>query len=122
MTVPGDRGGAPTLQLDGAGIVRLTWAAGILITGELARAALDLVDEASAGRERPLLVDLTGTPGMSREARVAFSRRCSASRIAVLGTSPVHRVITNFLEEVTFVPVPIRYFTSESAAVAWLSG
>ncbi len=122
MTTQDDRERALTVRIDESGIVRLAWAAEVLITGELARTAMDLVDEANAGRQRPLLVDIAGTPSMSRDARIAFSRRYSASKIAVLGSTPVHRVITAFLEEVTFVPVPIRYFDSEASAVAWLSG
>jgi hypothetical protein len=88
VTVQDDRGPALTVQLDESGFVRLTWAAEVLITSELARAAMNLVDEANAGRQRPLLVDITGTPSMSREARIVFSRRYSASKIAVLGRSP----------------------------------
>jgi len=102
------------------GIVRLTWAEGLRITEQLAQEAMALVDEANADRERPLLVDMTGTAELTRDARMTYMRRCSASRIALLGRSPVDRVIANFAMGVSSVPVPTRFFTSEAAAVAWL--
>ncbi|WP_379624461.1 hypothetical protein [Pseudonocardia sp. GCM10023141] len=109
-----------TVHVDPTGIVRLEWARGLRITGELARAAMELVDETNTGRQRPLLVDMTGTAALTREARTTFSRRCSASRIALLGRSPVDRVIANFALGVSAVPVPTRFFTSEALATAWL--
>ncbi len=108
------------VDVDPLGIVRLTWQRGLQISGELAQSAMALVDETNAGRERPLLVDMTGTATLTREARRTFSRRCSASRIALLGRSPVDRVIANFALGVSGVPVPTRYFTSDPLATAWL--
>lgn len=106
--------------IDAAGVVRLSWAEGLQITAELARDAMMLVDEINVATERPLLVDMTGTATLTRPARMAFTRKCSASRIALLGRSPVDRVIANFALGVSAVPVPTRFFTSEPAAVAWL--
>jgi len=65
-------------------------------------------------------VSMTGTAELSRDARVVFTRRCSASRIALVGRSAVDRVIANFALGVSSVPVPTRFFTSEPAAVGWL--
>jgi hypothetical protein len=111
----------PSVRVDVRGFVRLSWVQGLRITGDMARAAMALVDATNAGRERPLLVDMTGTAALTREARMTFSRRCSASRIALLGSSPVDRVIANFALGVSAVPVPTRFFTSELLAVAWLT-
>lgn len=102
------------------GIVRLTWSPGLQITDTLARRAMELVDLTNTDRERALLVDMTGTAALTRGARMTFTRRCSASRIALLGRSPVDRVIANFALGVSSTPVPTRFFTSELAAVAWL--
>jgi len=109
-----------SVHVDPRGFVRLTWDRNLRITGEMARAAMALVDATNAGRERPLLVDMTGTATLTREARMTFTLRCSASRIALLGRSPVDRVIANFALGVSAVPVPTRFFTSESLAIAWL--
>lgn len=108
------------VRVDPGGFVRLTWDRNLRISGELARAAMALVDATNAGRERPLLVDMTGTATLTREARITFTCRCSASRIALLGRSPVDRVIANFALGVSAVPVPTRFFTSEARATAWL--
>ncbi|WP_218605580.1 DUF7793 family protein [Pseudonocardia abyssalis] len=108
------------VRVDPSGIVRLSWTAGLQITGRLAQQAMGLVDMTNADRERPLLVDMRGTATLSRDARMTFRRKCSASRIALLGRSPVDRVLANFAMGVSSVPVPTRFFTSETAAVAWL--
>jgi hypothetical protein len=109
-----------SVRVDLAGIVHLTWAAGLRITGALAREAMVMVDELNGGRERPLLVDMTGTATLTRDARMVFTEKCSASPIALLGRSAVDRVVANFALGVSAPPVPTRFFTSEPAAVAWL--
>lgn len=109
-----------TVQVDATGVVRLSWAEGLQITGRLAQQAMGLVDMTNVDRERPLLVDMRGTATLSRDARMVFRRKCSASRIALLGRSPVDRVLANFAMSVGSVPVPTRFFTSELAAVTWL--
>ena len=109
-----------SVEVDPRGIVRLSWAAGLHITERLARHAMARVDEANADRERPLLVTMAASGMLARDARIAFTRKCTASRIALLGRSPVDRVIAHFAIGVNSTPVPTRYFTSEPAAVAWL--
>ncbi len=115
-----DPGPVMAVAVDDRGVIRLTWACGQHITEQLAAEAMDLVDRVNAGTERPLLVDMTGTATLTRPARMTFSRKCSASRIALLGKSPVDRVIANFALGVSAVPVPTRFFTSEPLAMAWL--
>lgn len=110
------------LHVNPAGFVRLTWRTGLRIDDALAARAMAMVDELNAGQERPLLVDMTGTAQLTRDVRMRFGRRCSASRIVLLGRSEVDRVIANFALGVTRVPVPTRFFTSEPADVRWLCG
>lgn len=117
-----DRDRLMAVRVDPLGFLRLTWVPGLRIDGPLADAAMALIDEMNAGRERPLLVDMAGTAQLTREARMAFARKCSASRIALVGRSEVDRVIANFALGVSGVPVPTRFFTSEAAAVTWLCG
>ncbi len=109
-----------SLCVDPIGVVRLSWSPGLRITDHLAAEAMAAVDELNGDKERPLLVDMTGTAVLTREARQTFARKCTASRIALLGNSPVDRVIANFALGVSYVPVPTRFFTSEPAALAWL--
>lgn len=110
-----------SVRVDPLGFVRLSWEPGLRITGPLAAEAMRRVDEINAGRERPLLVDMTATAELTRAARMTFAQKCSASRIALVGRSAVDRVIANFALGVSAVPVPTRFFTSLTAALAWLS-
>jgi hypothetical protein len=109
-----------TVDLDPTGFVRLWWAPGVTITGDLAREAVAALDRVCAGQRRPMLVDMTATGQLTRAARVVFAQESAASAIALLGKSAVDRVIANFALGVSPVPVPTRFFTSESVALTWL--
>ena len=105
---------------DPKGFLRLAWVPGVQVTGEFAAEAVRVVDEINGARFRPLLVDMTDTAVLTRAARVIFGRPCSVSRLALLGRSPVDRVIANFALGVTSHPMPTRFFTDEPTALAWL--
>jgi hypothetical protein len=120
MSSAAERDPALSVCIDPTGVVRLSWMPGLRINGYLAAEAMAAVDELNGDKERPLLVDMTGTAVLTREARQTFARKCSASRIALVGKSAVDRVIANFALGVSYVPVPTRFFTSEPAALAWL--
>lgn len=109
-----------TLRIDAAGFIRLSWVPGLQISAALARAAMAGVDELNGELGLPLLVDMTGTAQLTRDGRLVFTEKCSASAIALLGRSAVDRVMANFALGVSSTPVPTRFFTSESAATAWL--
>lgn len=68
-----------------------------------------------------MLVDMATVASVSREARSIWSIPCGASRIALLGTSPVDRVLANFFLGVHIPPCPTRFFTSRSEALDWLN-
>ncbi len=101
-------------------IVILRWPAGVTITGAAARRAFDEVNKVSADRRRPMLVDMATTKSVAREARSVFGEPSAASRIALLGHSPVDRVIANFTLGVTKVPCPTKFFTDRAQAMAFL--
>lgn len=109
-----------TVVIDATGLVRLQWAPGMNITVTLARAAAAEVNRICAGSRYPMLVDMTDTESVTREARTVFTEPSAASKIALLGTSAVDRVIANFILGVSKVPVPIRFFATEADALAWL--
>jgi hypothetical protein len=102
-------------------IIRLKWTEGITITDESARIAAVFVNQVSADRRRPMIVDMTRTTAVTRQARTVFLEPGAASCIALLGRSPVDRVIANFVLGVSNLPCPTRFFTSEASALAWLS-
>lgn len=119
--LPVEASSAMTVNLDREGLAWLRWAPGLTVSGDLARAAVAALAEACSGRRRPMLVDMTATAGVTREARGVFSQKSSASSVALVGRSAVDRVIANFVLGVTSVPVPTRFFTDEAEAVAWLT-
>jgi hypothetical protein len=103
------------------GVVRLRWTPGQVITGALAAEAMGAVDALNGTLERPLLVVMAGAESPTLDAREYFARRCTASRIALLGESTVDRVRASFAPRSRRgFPVPTRFFTSEPAALVWL--
>lgn len=108
------------LQLDSEGLLRLTWARGASITEADAEAAMEQVNVLCGENRHPMLVDMATTSDVSRGARGVFGRPCQASRIALLGASPVDRVLANFFLGLNKLPCPTKFFTSEADALSWL--
>lgn len=108
------------LELDPEGLLRLTWARDATITEADAEAAMERVNILCGESRHPMLVDMATTADVSRAARAVFARPCQASRIALLGSSPVDRVIANFFLGMSNVPCPTKFFTLEREALAWL--
>ncbi|MBG6215427.1 MULTISPECIES: DUF7793 family protein [unclassified Cryobacterium] len=114
-------GAKVSLELSDGGLLHLRWLPGAHIQVEDARAAMAKVNEVCQQKQHAMLVDMTAVGSVSREARAVWSIPCSASRIALLGKSPVDRVLANFFLGVHVPPCPTRFFTSRSEAVTWLS-
>ncbi|MGX9901827.1 DUF7793 family protein [Arthrobacter sp. SA17] len=108
-----------TLELLENGIVCLTWQRKISLEVSDVTAAMASLDDFCRGLPHPLLVDMGGTTGVSHDARAAFSLPSVASRIALLGSTPVDRVIANFRRADSF-PCPTLFFTDRAEAVSWL--
>jgi hypothetical protein len=117
---PGAASSYESLTIDDEGFIRLVWPRGARITGPSARAAFDAVNRISADHRRPMLVDMATTDSVAREARTVFGQPSAASRIALLGRSPVDRVIANFTLGVSQVPCPTKFFTDRAKAIAFL--
>ncbi|WP_441432290.1 DUF7793 family protein [Arthrobacter sp. 2RAF6] len=107
-------------RLRSDGIIHLVWNDRVNIEAVDAHAAMAAVNEAGKGSEYPMLVDMATTESVHRHARAVFSIPCAASRIALLGTSPVDRVLANFFLGVHIPPCPTRFFTSRDDALLWL--
>ncbi|ANP73551.1 STAS/SEC14 domain-containing protein [Cryobacterium arcticum] len=103
------------------GLLHLRWRPGVHIQVEDAQAAMAKVNDACGTERRGMLVDMAAVGSVSREARAVWSIPCSASRIALLGKSPVDRVLANFFLGVHVPPCPTRFFTSRSEAMEWLT-
>jgi hypothetical protein len=77
------------------------------------------------GKKRPMLVDFRQIKAQTREARAYYAGEESAkifSAVSLLVASPVSRVIGNFFTGLNRPIYPLRLFTSEDEALAWLKG
>lgn len=110
-----------SIEMGKGGLLHLRWLPGVHIQVEDARAAMAKVNEVCQQEQHAMLVDMAAVGSVSREARAVWSIPCSASRIALLGKSPVDRVLANFFLGVHVPPCPTRFFTSRSAATDWLN-
>ena len=108
------------LTLDGQGVIQLKWPRAVSISQADAEAAMRGVNELCGQLRHPMLVDMATTAQVSRGARAVFGRPCQASRIALLGASPVDKVLANFILGINKLPCPTRFFTSRDEATDWL--
>jgi hypothetical protein len=120
VTQPTDNSEYVSLTIDDEGLIILVWPGGVKITGASARRAFDEVNRICGSVRRPMLVDMETTKSVAREARAVFGEPSAASRIALLGKSPVDRVIANFTLGVSTVPCPTKFFTDRAQAMAFL--
>jgi len=112
-------GAKGTVELREDGVIHLIWQPQVTLDVADIKAAMAKVNDVSGGLTRPMLVDMADTADVSHDARAAFSTPCAASRIALLGSSPVDRVIANFRGAHTY-PCPTRFFTDKTEAMNWL--
>lgn len=112
--------GKGIIGLGESGILRLDWTGGEIIGADDACAAIAAVNKMCRGKSRPLLVNVRDV-SLTRAARIAFTSPSGASRIALLGSSPVDRVIASFFLRLQATPCPTRYFTSITEALTWLA-
>jgi hypothetical protein len=112
-------GGKGSLQLRSDGILHIVWQPKSSLEEADIKAAMATVNGICQDKHRPLLVEMTDVETVSHAARAVFSTPSSASRIALLGTTPVDRVVANFRGPQSH-PCPTRFFTSKTEAVDWL--
>ncbi|MET1020663.1 MAG: hypothetical protein ABWX69_00485 [Arthrobacter sp.] len=90
------------------------------IEGPAARVAGAAVRALANGRRIPVLLVITGVVGISAEARHVYATSIAASAFALVGESPVDRVIAHYLLRSKTETIPAQFFTSETEAVDWL--
>ncbi|MGY2743619.1 hypothetical protein ACQCSU_15750 [Pseudarthrobacter sp. O4] len=105
--------------LDG-GIIQVTLPPNEEIAGAEARVAGAAVRALAIGRRMPVLLVITGVVGVSVEARHVYASSIAASAFALVGESPVDRVIAHYLLRSKTETIPAQFFTSEAEAVEWL--
>lgn len=113
-------GGKGVVSLQPSGLIHLVWDRQVRIEEADAKAAMAAVNDVADGAQYPMLVDMASTASVAPKARAVFSIPCAASRIALLGSSPVDRVLANFFLGVHLPPCPTRFFTSREEAMTWV--
>jgi len=113
--------GAPigVRMLDG-GIIEVTLPANEEIEGPEARVAGATVRAMADGRRMPVMLVITGVVGVSVDARQVYAGSIAASAFALVGESPVDRVIAHYLLRSKTETIPAQFFTSEAEAIDWL--
>jgi hypothetical protein len=114
-----DQGMAPALS-GGCDAVRIDLPKGLPVTSEVAEAAVARFHADAPEGPRPVILTVTGVAGITREARAVLAQVSGVRAIAVLGESPVDRVLANFVLGTEPLPCPSGFFTSEAQAMAWL--
>jgi hypothetical protein len=103
-----------------AGVARTSWTPGAVCRVEEARAVTTELKALGRGAV-PLLVDMRGMAKLERAGREHFSNdQGGMTGIALLVGSPVNKMIANFFIGTRRMPVPIRLFTDDAAALEWL--
>lgn len=113
-------GGQITVHLAEDGIVEVTLPANSAVRSSEAQAAAAAVRMFADGRRVPVLLRVTGVLSVTDKARVTYTNAAAISACALLGESPVDRVIAHFLLRAKPPSIPGQFFTSDAEARNWL--
>lgn len=108
------------VRIRDGGIIEVMLPANEEIEGPEARVAGAAVRALAHGRRMPVLLVITGVLGLSVEARHVYSTSIAASAFALVGESPVDRVIAHYLLRSRTETIPAQFFLSEAEAINWL--
>lgn len=75
----------------------------------------------ASGRKVAVVLQLNGIASVSRTARAAFASIAPVASWAVVGATPVDRLLGHFLLSGESGSAPARYFASEHEALDWLA-
>ena len=110
-----------TIRLDTDGILRIRALPGLEDTLEDARQNVAICTKLTAGKPRPMLLDMRALKTQSREVRAYYAgpetTRLNLA-VAVLVDSPISRVIGNFSLGFDTMELPTKLFKSEVEALA----
>lgn len=106
-------------QLDG-GIIEVALPPNREIGGPEARVAGAAVRALADGRRVPVVLIISGVVGVSVEARQVYAGSIAATAFALVGESPVDRVIAHYLLRSRSETIPAEFFLSRAEALEWL--
>jgi len=105
---------------DAAGVARTDWLPGAVCGLEEARAVDADIKALDRGKVRSL-VDLREVESIDRPAREFFmDQNAGYHAVALVVGSPSTKMLANFFMGLKRGPIPVRMFTDEADAVAWL--
>ncbi|MHA7282375.1 DUF7793 family protein [Arthrobacter sp. TMS2-4] len=111
--------GRATLRLLRPGLVRLTWASETEVQEADARDVLAQSLELVGHVPYAVLVDMRHILTITAGARAAYGSEFRVLAAAMLGATPVDRVIAASVQQSVH---EVRFFTDEEAALTWLTG
>jgi hypothetical protein len=113
-----------TVRMGSDGIMRVVYKPGTFLDLQDAKAGIALGKEVGPGHPVPVVVDLRGITGMSRDARFYLSGPEGAknhSALALITPNPVARIIGNIFIRFSSQHAPTRLCADEGEALAFLS-
>ena len=72
------------------------------------------------GKLAAVMIVVSGVVGVSVEARRVYAESITARAVALVGESPVDRVIAHYLLRSRSESIPAEFFLSRPAALEWL--
>lgn len=109
-----------TMEDAGDGILRITLRPKSRITAEDGNLVRDRYLALTGGTGAAVLLEITGVESVSRDAVRFFSEAVTITAFAILGSTPVDRVIAHGRRGLPTPQCPTQYFSDEQAAMAWL--
>lgn len=111
------------IHMDDEDIIHYEYLSETEITLKGAKTEIKLINKLCNGKKVPLLVNLSKTKSVTKDAREYYSGSESAkvkSAAALIVNSPLHKIMGNFFWGINKPPYPVKLFTSEEKAINWL--
>ena len=108
------------LEDAGEGILRITLRPGGRITAEDGALVRERYLALTGGAGAAVLLQVIGVESVSRDAVRFFSEAVTITAFAILGSTPVDRVIAHGRHGLPAPQCPTRYFSDEQEALGWL--
>lgn len=110
-----------TVEIASEDFLHVRWTPGAVVTETDAEALESRAAKLSSGRTLPILVEMASLKWIDRRATEMFSAPWPLARMALVGTSPVGKVIASFYASRHNHACPTRFFTSIDDAMTWLT-
>ena len=102
-------------------VMWIEWVAHTTVTDEEASSLVRRANALSPDICPPMLVMLNDMDSLSRGALKTFSQELNIAAMALVGPSPVDRLLVSYFTAVHEPPYPTRHFTTVEEANTWLT-